>query len=105
MDISVLIEPCAAGVRVSTGSPLNIVTEAATESQAIEDAQERYREKITAGARLAHLTLDSDRFQQSWDRLASIPDDEWEKYQSAIREYRETCDARDEAECERNASG
>lgn len=91
MNISVLIEPCTAGVRVSTGAPLNIVAEAATETQAMEHAKTRYREILLSGARVAPLSLDGDRFQESWDRLANIPEEEWSKYQSAIREYRETC--------------
>lgn len=103
MNTSVLIEPCAVGVRVSTGSPLNIVAEAATESQAMEDAKTRYREKLSTGARLAPLSLDADRYQHSLDNLAGIPDDEWEKFQSAVREYRESCDARDEATPNRHA--
>ncbi len=98
MTISILIEPCSAGVRVSTGAPLNIVAEAATETQAVEEAKTRYREKLSTGARIAPFSLEVDRFQQSWDQLASIPDDEWAKYQSAIREYRDACDARDAAE-------
>lgn len=95
MTISVLIETCPAGVRVSTGAPLNIVAEASTESQAMESARTQYRDMLATGARLAPFPLDTDRFQQSWDRLAAIPDDEWDRFQSAIRDYRDSCDAID----------
>lgn len=88
MNIPIWIEPCQIGIRVSTGGPLNIVTEAATESLALEQARKNYEEKLASGARWDSLNLSNDRLEKAWMNLASIPEEEWQLFQQAIQDHR-----------------
>jgi hypothetical protein len=112
MTIPVFVEPTAGGFRASTGAPLDVTAEAATEAAALDAVRAAVTAKLAAGGRIvslpiappvddetdAHMRIiagGSERVLAAWNRLAANPLlSEWEE---ATREARRQMEAEDEA--------
>jgi hypothetical protein len=93
MNIPVLLEPIPTGFRASTGAPLNLVAEAATEEQALKAVRLQLATKLAAGAKVVDAGEPLARFTSAWDRLAADP--QHDQFLDAMAEYRKEREAED----------
>ena len=103
MNIPVLLEPTPTGFRASTGAPLNLVAEAATEEQALEMIRREYTLKQIAGVRVVELALpEPDPLIDLVTKMAANPDI-LDMVDAAVKENRQR-EAEEDAAEERKKS-
>ena len=90
--MQVLVEPTPSGVRIRSGSPLDIITEGVTEEDAMFRLKDALAERMQNGVHLVDFAwpqyaTDADH---PWKRLAGIFKDDptFDEWEEAIRENR-----------------
>jgi len=103
MNLSVFIEATETGFRGTTGGPLFLAVEAASEQAVLDELKAQIAAKLAAG-RIMELPLDGVtrsfgpdpvRFQAAWDRFANDP--HLDEYEQAVAEARREREAAEEA--------
>jgi phage-related minor tail protein len=93
MNIPVLVERVAAnGYRARSGEPLALTAEGATEEEAVQKLEDAVKQRMNAGAKILHLTIDTA--DAPWKALRGILRDDpmYDEWRQAMEEYRRQVD-------------
>jgi hypothetical protein len=93
MEIPVLIEPVSGnGYRASTGEPLALSAEGATDEEALAKLRKAIEGRLAGGAQLVPLQVPG--VENPWLRMEGIYKDDplFDEWQEAIAEYRRQVD-------------
>jgi len=91
MNLPVLLEPTATGFRASTGSPLNLTTEASTSEGALKAIRLQIAVAFARGCSIVDVGSTVQKFSVASDLLANDP--QHDQFLEAMAEYRNERDS------------